>query len=725
MANPELVARLAWHRKMGDSFVNYLGQEEIVPVERKERMLTTLGYKIDNDAALEAAIFELDGAPWTQLLRPVYVITAGASCGIEFHVPDPTQHQPLAWSITLEGGSSGPSGEALPAQLHGSGEYWIGETRYLRFFLPLPAALALGYHRIDVQHGQRTGQASLIMAPTQSFQGEAMANGEKIWGTAIQLYTLRSDNNWGMGDFSDLETLIRDMSALGAGFVGLNPIHSLYPISPEHASPYSPSNRSFINPMYIDVPRVPDFQLCAKWQKKLATKTFQQRLTQLRTADYVDYTQISDLKYDAFAALFGGFKKQHWNKDTERGRAFAAFVVEGGDPLLEHATFEALLAHFKTQDVNAWGWPVWPEAYRNHHSVEVQAFIAEHAAEVAYYQYLQFIADEQLTQVNAAAERSGMTLGLYRDLAVGADRGGAEVWSNKEMFCINASVGAPPDALGPTGQNWGLPPLDPVKLEADGYQSFITLVRNNMRGCGALRIDHAMSLFRLWWCPPGADASEGVYMHYNLDHLLGILNLESQRNHCMVIAEDLGTVPDAVVERFPEAQLYSNKVFYFETSPAGTLHPNEYAQKSLTIVANHDMPTLRSFWNKSDLQLRRTLSMFPTPESFDAEWVARDGAKVQILLALGQAGVLPEGMSTDPQEVPEMTHALSFAIHQFLASGSAQLVAVQLEDVMLVNDPVNVPGTSTEYPNWRRKLTLGLAEVFAQPAVREFAKRMT
>lgn len=725
MANPELISRLAAQRHIGDRFLNYLGQEEVIPIERKERMLRAMGYDLEDNATLEQAIFDLDAAPWTRLVKPVYVVTDDQlDGGIGLHIPDPLLHTAVEWQVTLEDGTPGPEGDFLPADRHETGEYWIGEQRYSRRPLPLSGVLPMGYHRLTVSQGAKSGEASLIMAPKKSFQREAMADGKRIWGSAIQLYTLKSDHNWGMGDFSDLEDLIRELSSRGAGFVGLNPIHSLYPVSPEHASPYSPSNRSFINPLYVDVARVPEFMASKTLQAKVAESSFQEYLQSLRDKPQVDYASVSPLKYGFFADCFEHFKASHLGRDTEREQAFNRFVEEGGPPLFQHATFEALLAHFKAKDINAWGWPVWPDAYQDHGSPEVQAFIEEHPERINYYLYLQFIADEQLQRVNQVAEQSTMTLGLYRDLAVGADCGGAEIWSNRERFCTQASVGAPPDALGPTGQNWGLPPLDPVKLEADGYRAFITLVSNNMRGCGALRIDHAMALFRLWWCPPGSDASHGVYVHYNLDHLLGILNLESQRNQCMVIAEDLGTVPDEVVRRFPQAQLYSNKVFYFEASPEGVTPPSEYAEKSLAIVANHDMPTLRAFWNKSDLELRRKLNMFPTPEAYEAEHVARDGVKQQILQALQAANMLPEALPADATQVPEMTASLSHAIHLYLASGSAQMVAVQLEDLMLINDPVNLPGTSDEYPNWRRKLSRTTAELFADDAVNEFARRM-
>lgn len=726
MTHAELISKLAYHRGIAQRFANYLGHEETIPAERQAKILQAMGYDLSDDAAIEQAVFALDAAPWQGLLRPVYVVSPRSPhWGVEVYLWDMDATSPMRWQLTLEDGSVGASGQAAPERWQETGEYWIDDRRYVRRVLPLPQDLPLGYHRLALEHADKQAATSLIIAPAASYQNPEMAQGKKVWGTAIQLYTLRSEQNWGMGDFTDLEELIVAMGRLGAGVIGLNPIHALYPVSPDHASPYSPSNRSFINPLYVDVTRVPEFAASKALQRKVNAKAFQQGLAACRAQPEVDYAQVSALKYSLFEALFDLFERHHLAKNTSRAQDFHDFVARNGEPLRQHAVFEALLRHFKALDINAWGWPVWPEAYRDHHSPAVAEFAATHESAVNYAMYLQFIADEQLRAVNAAAEAQGMPVGLYRDLAVGADRGGAEIWTNKERYCINASVGAPPDALGPTGQNWGLPPLDPVKLQQDGYQAFITLVRNNMQGCGALRIDHAMALFRLWWCPPGEDASQGVYVHYNVEDLLGILNLESQRNQCMVIAEDLGTVPDEVVELFPAAQLYSNKVFYFEANPAGVTPPKEYAPKALAIVANHDMPTVAAYWNKSDLALRRTLNMFPTPESYDVEMAARDETKQRILEALAADDRLPDSVSGQLEAVPEMTRPLSFAMHEYLASGASQMVVVQLEDMLLIDRPVNVPGTSTEYPNWRRKLTANTASLFAETDIQTFCRRLT
>lgn len=724
MANYELSSKVAHLRNISNRFVDYRGNEAEVAFENIEMILRAMGYDLDDDERLGHDAAQLDTHQWRELLEPITVLSPLRDYwGVNVYVTTHDLMKPSHWTIELENGGT-LDGLFNLDMLEQTGDYWIDGTQHVRRLLTLPKDIELGYHTIRVSVGDIERSSPLIVTPKTSFQPEPMVNGDKIWGTAIQLYTLRSDNNWGMGDFSDLAQLIKDMAAQGADVIGLNPIHSLYPISPDHNSPYSPSNRSFLNILYTDITAVPEFSESAALKRKVASKKFAATVEHLRATDDVEYSGVSALKHECFSVLYNVFKNNHLKKKTARAQAFFDFVEQQGEPLLQHSLFEALLAHFKALDINAWGWPVWPEAYQDQNSAEVQTFKLENEEAIQYWQYLQFITDEQLQRVDQLAKNLGMKIGLYRDLAVGADRGGAEIWSNKESFCLDASVGAPPDALGPNGQNWGLPPLDPVQLKNKGYATFITLLRNNMRACGALRIDHAMALLRLWWCPPGKTAAYGTYVYYDMFDMLGILNLESQRNRCLVIAEDLGTVPDAVMESFPEAELYSNKVFYFEIGDHGCTEPEAYASKALAIVCNHDMPTVKAFWNKSDLDLRWQLGMFGTEADFLAEQAVREKAKQQILNLLQKHNRLPENISPDASQLSEMTQELCLAIHEQLAVTNSQIIAVQLEDMMLINKPVNIPGTSSEYPNWRRKLDVKSSELFERPEITEFCSKL-
>lgn len=725
MVNHELVTKIAHLRSVSRRYIDFRGYDSEVPVENISAIVEAMGYNLEDESVLNEQAWDLDTQQWKKLLEPITVLSPlRGSWGVSLYYPDCGSGIEGSWLIEFENGGELRASFDVASQPE-TGEYWMDGVRYVRRMLQMPEDLPLGYHKLKVTVEAQSMGSELVVTPKASFHSEAMNRGDKIWGTAIQLYTLRSENNWGMGDFGDLKVLIQEMAAQGADVIGLNPIHALYSVTPDHCSPYSPSDRSFLNVLYIDVPEVDEFQHSPALKRKYGTKKFAGRVAKLRAAESVDYIGVSELKYEFFTELFKVFKKKHLNKGTDRGDAFNAYVEKQGKALQQHAIFSALLAYFYEEDPECWGWPVWPECYQDHNSEEVKRFAEAHQEEITYWCYLQFIADEQLQSLDSLASSLDMKIGLYRDLAVGADRAGAEVWCNREDFCLDASIGAPPDALGPTGQNWGLPPLDPIKLKNDGYKTFITLLRNNMSACGALRIDHALALLRLWWCPPGADASHGAYVYYDLFDMLGLLNLESNRNQCMVIAEDLGTVPEEVIRYFPQAELYSNKVFYFEMSHDSCTEPQHYAEKALAIVCNHDMPTVNAYWDKSDLALRKELGMFASEEDFESESYAREHAKYLILDSLQRHGNLPEGMTVHPADSEQMTKQLNEAIHYQLAGTASQIIAVQLEDMMDIKTPVNVPGTSDEYPNWRRKLTLSSTELFDKPEIKAFCKKLT
>lgn len=723
MDSAKNIRNLARLRMLSDSYVDFRGNKTPVPVERLAKVLGAMGHSLEN-GKLEDAVHVLEkeqfkvGLPPVKVLRPHLPSELSICLSLDSTANESRQ---ISWTLIFE------SGKRIEGQSnlihHLDVKKPSHSVTWFRFLLN--AEIPLGYHFLEVNAGGDTFTTQVIQTPEVAYQNEAIASGKKIWGSAIQLYTLKSDENWGMGDFTDLKHLITLMAEQGAGFIGLNPLHALYPVSPEHASPYSPSNRSMLNPLYIDPTQEAEFATSIPAQQWYQSAQTQSQLQRLRAESMVQYTEVSSLKNRVFEWMYDEFKASVLNTGSQRDVAFKSFVAQGGKVLSMHCLFEALLSHFKALDVNAWGWPKWPLAFQDSSSEEVKAFEAQNSERIQYYQYLQFMASGQLESAHIETQKNQMPLGLYRDLAVGADLGGSEVWGSKNTYCLDVSVGAPPDAIGPTGQNWGLSPMDPIQLKKSGYESFITLVRNNLHSCSALRIDHAMALFRLWWCPPGETAAEGVYVNYPFEDLLGILLLESQRNQCLIIAEDLGTVPDEVYTAFPRSQLFSNKVFYFEIDgEKGCTSPNAYPEKSLAIVANHDMPTLAAFWDKSDLELRNSLGMFVSDDILQQEKDWRDVAKKHVIDALVSEKLLTRQAGQRCLDSEDMTLPLCHAIHAYMAKSSAQMIVVQLEDVMLINPPVNVPGTSDQYPNWRRKLTRNSDSFFADKVTRKFCTEL-
>jgi 4-alpha-glucanotransferase len=551
----------------------------------------------------------------------------------------------------------------------------------------------------------------LIISPPHCYEPAPICAGRRLWGIAVQLYSLRSRDNWGIGDFNDLKSLIRWVASRGAGFVGLNPLHALAPADPARSSPYSASSRHFLNVLYIAVPSVPEFQECAAARERWADPATALRLRALRGRELVDYRGVADLKLEFLALLYRDFRDRHLAASSERARIFQAFVAAGGELLQMHARFDALDRHFRATSGAASGWMSWPEEFRDVNGGAAAQFAAEHPEEVEFYAYLQWLAHEQLCGAQALTRELGMPVGLYGDYAVGANPSGSETWVDRSSYCMGAEIGAPPDPLALKGQGWGIPPQDPSVMQAQRLQGFARLIRNNMRYYGAIRLDHVMALFRLWWVAAGFSATEGAYVHYPLQQLLTVLSLESARSACLVVGEDLGVVPDEMRQAMPEYGLYHYKVLLFEKLDGRFRRPDEYARRALATPTTHDMPTLRSYWEGRDIALRRRLNLYPSAEIESAVIRERERDRELLLGALQEQGLEPAQPAT-PSDA--FTAELAHALHLYLARSATLLVAVQIEDLLGEVLPVNVPGTDREYPNWQRKVSADLEDIAAR-----------
>jgi (1->4)-alpha-D-glucan 1-alpha-D-glucosylmutase len=496
----------------------------------------------------------------------------------------------------------------------------------------------------------------------------------------------------------------------GASTVGINPLHALFPNNPGHASPYSPSSRQFLNVMYLDVEAVAEFAECEAARKKVARSAFQAKLQALRTACLVDYAIVAALKFEILELLFRHFRRQHLESHSAPARAFREYQAERGEELRQFALYQALQDHLDRSNGQPMGWPEWPESLRSPESDEVAAFAAAHLERIEFFQYLQWQAEQQLGAAGRRSHELGLAVGLYQDLAVGVERGGAETWIHKDLYALDARIGCPPDDFNPLGQDWGLPPWVPERLQEAGYAPYIAMLRANMRIAGALRVDHVMGLMRLYWVPPGMKGDQGAYVSYPFRDLLGILVLESQRNQCLIVGEDLGTVPPAVREAMQEFGLLSLRLFYFERNwDTGNFRPpEEYPAQALVAVSTHDLPTLTGFWSGVDLDLRTALNLYPSAELRSAQIESRKQDRTRLLSALQREGILPEGLAADSGGHSAMSSALNQAVHQYIARSPAQIALVQAEDLLGERDQANLPGTTTQYPSWQRKLSLSL-----------------
>jgi malto-oligosyltrehalose trehalohydrolase/4-alpha-glucanotransferase len=705
-AGDDALSRLAERMGIEPEFRDARGQMVRTRAETKRDLLAAMGEEAVNEAQATAALEALDRAEWLNPLPPIQVVKA-ESAAVEVVLPAGTGV--VHWRLTLED-SEERSGSVAFNRLERVATLEVDGRTLERRRLKVGTDLPWGYHRLTVTPGGAS--MTLVVTPGRCWLPGALREGQRLWGIAAQLYLLRSAHNWGIGDFTDLRHLVELGASRGASVIGLNPLHAMFLDNPGHASPYSPASRLLLNVLNIDVTAVPELANCAEARDLIQSKKFQAGIETCRAAHLVDYVTVAALKLSVLEKLFdAGGSGEH------RRREFEAFRHERGDVLEQNCLFLALRERFAGNDPAQAGWQTWPEEYRRRDSKAVARFAEQNRHRLDFFAWLQWIADEQLEAAATSASEQGMAIGLYRDLAVGADLAGAETWANATAVVTGAQVGAPPDIYNPGGQDWGLPPFHPYALRQEGYRGFIELIRANMRHAGGLRIDHVMGLQHLWWVPAGKDPAAGAYVKYPMEDLIGILALESHRQHCLVVGEDLGTVPEGFRERMAKANILSYRVLFFEQEhPTGAfVPPHAYPRHSLAVAGSHDLPTLRGWWDTSDLDLKKELALYPAPEVETSMREARENDRAQLLLALRREGLLSSGQEPDAAD-------LSRAVHAYLARGSAMLAMAQIDDLTGETDPVNVPTTSIEYPNWRRRLGMTLEELSGRPHFNEIVK---
>lgn len=657
-------------------------------------ILSAMGIPAGSDQDIAAGLRTLWDAPWREFLPPVTV--AREACEIAVPICIPQNARNLRWTLNRETGSQ-QSGECRLADLTAEDRAEIDGEIVARVQLRLPPQ-PCGYHRLHVNDIS----APLIVAPAQC---HLPLSGRRYWGIAAQLYALRSDRNWGIGDFSDLRALMDWAAANGADSVGVNPLHALFLDTPESASPYSPSSRMFLNPLYLDITAIPDFAESAQARAMREHSVSVEALKSARAADRVDYRTVATIKLAALKRLFQNFEEKHAH--DRRGETFRSFVDKAGGDLQRFATFQMLSEYFATHH-----WPRWGEA-SDPHSAETMRLARENPTRVAFFQYLQWQCAEQLT----AARSQSMAIGLYNDLAVSADVHSADHWAHQDLFMSGTRVGAPPDPFNETGQEWGVVPLNPHRLRATGYAHFIALLRANMRHCGALRIDHVMGLTRLFVIPDGGTPAHGAYVRFPFDDLLAITALESQRSRCMVIGEDLGTVPEGFREHMARVHALSYRVLYFEKDHGRFRRPADFPHLACVTVSTHDLATLRGFWTGEDIAAKARQHIFASPGEEERARNERESDKRALLNALSAEHLLPEAMT--PHDLDEWTPDLANAIHAYLARSPGLFFMAQLDDLANERLQANLPGATGEYPNWQKRLACSLEQLAADAKLKK------
>ena len=544
--------RLAEYVGIMPEYFAQTGERNFTSDDTRRALLTALGFDASTDDAARLELERLAEDEAQELIAPVRVVrrTSTNAGAVDVRLPPSADHTG-AWrlEITLENGEH-----------HVVDGSWAGGPK---LEIALPLDVPLGYHRVRVSIASSTGAGSneqtLIVVPDRCVLPSDIVGETGAFGLIANLYTLRSDSNWGVGDLSDLGVVAEWGASLGADFVGINPLHALLNRGLD-VSPYSPVSRLFRNPIYIDVRQVPELADSPSVAEHLASPEFVEQVGALRESHAVRYEQVMGVKGIALDALHRVFSTTVRGSGSERDRAYEAFVAANDPGLTRFATWMAIA---ETPGFGG-NWHTWPSEFHDPHGDAVREFSTLRRHRIDFHRWVQFEIDRQLGTAASRARDGGMRIGLYPDVAIGTSPCGADTWAFSELFVRQASVGAPPDPYAPQGQNWGLPPLSPAALRRDGYKYFVNVLRSGFRHAGALRIDHVLGFFRLFWIPEGRSGAEGAYLRYPTEDLLGILALESVRHNAIVVGEDLGTVPDEVPPALARWGVLSSKVLQFE-----------------------------------------------------------------------------------------------------------------------------------------------------------------
>jgi 4-alpha-glucanotransferase len=609
--------------------------------------LRALGVDASTPQAVEAALAARRDAPWRRLL-PASVVLRGGDRTVELRVPDDAHAQ---LRVLLEdGGELDVDVPATVVQRH--------DDRVLRQ-VELPR-LPLGWHRLEAVAGDESADAVLVVAPDRIALPEDL---DRTWGWMVQLYSLRSERSWAMGDYADLRTVVERTRADGGGAVLLNPVHAETPVPPINPSPYSPSSRRFRSPLYLRIEDVAEYAA--------APADVRADVDAVRAdaePDRIPRDPVWQAKLVALELLW----------PLHRGEDLAAYRTDQGDALEQFAVFCVLAEEHGVP------WQDWPEPLRRADSPEVAAAAVEHADRVAFWCWVQLLIDEQLRGLG-----DDLAVGVIHDLAVGVDAGGADAWALQDALALGTTVGAPPDSFNQNGQDWGLPPWRPDRLRELGYAPFRDVVRGCLRHAGGLRIDHVMGLFRLWWVPSGESPAHGTYVSYDSDALLGVLALEASRAGALVVGEDLGTVEDRVRADLDATGVLGSAVLWFERDEEteAFLPPDSWRGPTLASVTTHDLPTAAGFLAEEHVRVRHELEQLGHSL---AEEQARVRAECdELLRMLRKTGLLPAG----GDEV--------LAMHAALVASPARIVLAAFGDAVGDLRQPNLPGTIDEYPNWR------------------------
>ena len=686
----ELLARAAQAYGIELRYTDTWGREHEASPEVLRALLASLGFSAGSAEEIEHALAAREAARWRQPIDPTLVVREDLD-HLRVHIPASRNGASMKVEIEWENGelqhhwfwtAELPTIESATVE----GIEWLAKR------VPLPG-LRLGYHHIRLlwvhePQLETFAEARLTVCPRR-----AKPATQRGAGLAVSLYGLRSGRNWGCGDFTDLEALIDAFAPAGAAFIALNPLHAIANRQPYNTSPYLPQCAFFRNFIYLDVERIGDAHLDDDMRREIE---------ELRTSEFVEYERVARVKLAALGRIFEQFLAGRGPAHLEQDQ-FEAYIASQGQLLRDYATFCALDEEMHRRDPNIWLWTDWPEGYRDPRSLTTREFAENHGDRILFFKFLQWQMQLQAAAAHARALTAGMSIGLYHDLALATDQYGADLWALRPFFATGSRVGAPPDELAPSGQDWGFPPPHREAHRENGYQLFAQSIRNAAACGGALRIDHVMRFLRLYTIPQGFETSQGTYVQDYAQDLLGILALESVRGNFIVIGEDLGTVTGEARAALAEAGVLSYRVLWFERDGAGNFRPpDSYPERALVCSTTHDLPTLAGFAAARDLEARLASGLADEAE-YQRQKAHRAGEVWRLEEALRGAG-----FDGDPLG--------------FLLSTPCILAVINQEDLSGEMEQQNLPGSTWQYPNWRRKMLITVEKI--APLAERFAEAL-
>ena len=647
------------------------GVEQITAPDTQRALLTAMGVPAANDAEIRESLAEHRARRAARRIPEEIVVSAG----VEARIP---LRRAADWQLGLEAGG----------------------TREGRDEGEIALTLPTGLHRLSV--GEET--CLVIAAPERAPTLGAVSGRDRAWGFSAALYGLRSKRNLGVGDYRDLAEAARQMAQLGADFIGINPVHARGAAGGGF-SPYSPSCRSALEPRHIAPDAVPGFERCARARRIPRDYAAEPRAA--KGVGLLDYEAHERRQREVLEALFCSTIEAEGPEAAD----LAAWRKGPGGELEWFALFEAIAS------VHGPDWRAWPGALRDLQSPDLRRFGSENARTLRWHAWLQWLAGRQLAEAQVAARSAGMAIGLYLDVAVGVRPGGAEAWSAPACFAREVSLGAPPDAFSPDGQNWNLSPFSPRGLRAAAYRPFVRMLRAAMAHAGMIRIDHVLGLKRSFWVPESG--APGGYVSYPLEALLALVRIEAARADCIVVGEDLGSVPPDLRPRLAESGLLGSAVMQFEKEGRSFRSPRRYRPGSLASAGTHDTPTLKGWWSGRDIELRHRLGR-TTAKERAAALAARAAERCALCRLLVEEGQAPPGL--DPGAPPhDADEATVVAVHALLAGAASSLLTVSLDDALGVVEQQNLPGTVDEHPNWRRRYPVEVEALSQDPGLAAIA----